>query len=163
MHLPEQSSRHVPVRENMPLQILGWRIERIGWYGLLLLMLLALGGLFSRGPLSDVQASAAHGALRVEYSRFARNGAQSPLKVSLQGTHRLHIGGELLDGFTLESMQPAPARSQSDGSGGVILDFDGEAERLVVSLRLTADGVGSYRSTFGAAGEQVELTHFIYP
>jgi hypothetical protein len=59
MHLPEQSSRNVPVRENMALQIRGWQIERLGWYGLLLLMALALAGLFSKGPLSHVQTGEA--------------------------------------------------------------------------------------------------------
>lgn len=147
MHLPEQSSRDAPVEENMALQVRGWKIERLGWYGLLLIMALALAGLFSKGPLSHVQAGGAH----------------SPLKVSLQGTTQLHIAGELLEGFSIESIQPVPRRSASDGAGGLILDFTGEAERIDVSLRLTADGVGAYRSTFHAAGQQLELNQFIYP
>jgi hypothetical protein len=163
MHLPEQSSRNVPVRENMALQIRGWQIERLGWYGLLLLMALALAGLFSKGPLSHVQTGEAQDVLQVEYQRFARNGAQTPLKVSLQGTPRLHIAGELLEGFSIESIQPVPMRSASDGTGGLILDFSTEAERITVSLRLTADGIGTYRTTLHAAGQQVELNQFIYP
>lgn len=55
MHQSERNSRRVPVRENMPLQIRGWQIERVGWYGLLLLVALALAGLFSKGPLSDAR------------------------------------------------------------------------------------------------------------
>lgn len=163
MHLPEQSSRDAPVEENMALQVRGWKIERLGWYGLLLIMALALAGLFSKGPLSHVQAGGAQDALQVEYQRFARNGAHSPLKVSLQGTTQLHIAGELLEGFSIESIQPVPRRSASDGAGGLILDFTGDAERIDVSLRLTADGVGAYRSTFHAAGQQLELNQFIYP
>ncbi|MFV9657599.1 hypothetical protein ACNFCK_22155 [Pseudomonas sp. NY15366] len=163
MHLPEQSSRSVPVQEHMALQVRVWKIERFGWYGLLLLLLLALAGLFSKGPLSDVQIGGAQDALQVEYQRFARNGAQSPLKINLQGTSRLHVAGELLDGFSIDAIQPVPIHSASDGAGGLVLDFGGEAERISVSLRLTADGVGPYRSTLQAAGQQVELNQFIYP
>jgi hypothetical protein len=83
--------------------------------------------------------------------------------VSLQGTPRLHIAGELLEGFSIESIQPVPMRSASDGAGGLILDFSTEAERITVSLRLTADGIGAYRTTLRAAGQQVELNQFIYP
>ncbi|MGA4532948.1 hypothetical protein ACPA1H_21635 [Ectopseudomonas chengduensis] len=163
MRLPEQSSRSVPVRENMALQVRGWKIERLGWYGLLLLMALALAGLFSKGPLSDAQVGGKQDALQVEYQRFARNGAQSPLKVRLQGTARLHIAGELLEGFSIDSIQPTPSRSDSDGAGGLILAFTSEAERVTVSLHLTADGVGAYRTTLHAADQQVELNQFIYP
>lgn len=163
MQASERNSRSVPVEENMALQIRIWRMERLGWYGLLLLVALALAGLFSKGPLSHVQVGGAQDALQVEYQRFARNGAHSPLKVSLQSVSQLHIGGELLEGFSIESIQPVPARSASDGAGGLILDFTDDAPRIVVSLRLTADGVGAYRSTLEAAGQRVELSQFIYP
>lgn len=163
MPLPEQSSRSVPVRENMALQIRGWQIERLGWYGLLLLVALALAGLFSKGPLSEVRVGGGQDALQVHYQRFARNGAQSPLKVSLRGTARLHIAGELLEGFSIDSIQPAPVHSESDGAGGLILGFTGGGERITVSLRLIANGVGAYRSTLHAADQRVELSQFIYP
>lgn len=45
-------SRDYPVREDMAYQVKVWRFERWGWYTLVLLILLALLGLFSRGPLS---------------------------------------------------------------------------------------------------------------
>ncbi|MGE8504492.1 hypothetical protein DFO61_0461 [Ectopseudomonas oleovorans] len=163
MHLPEQNSRSEPIRENMPLQIRGWQIERLGWYGLLLLVGLALGGLFSKGPLSDAQVVSEQGDLLLDYQRFARNGAQSQLIVTLEERSRLSIAGELLDGFSIDSIQPAPMSSASDGNGGLVLDFRVGAERTVVSIRLTANGVGSYRSTLHAADQQVELNQFIYP
>lgn len=49
----ELCSRRDPVREDMALQRKVWRFERWGWYGLLLLVALTLGGLFSKGPLSE--------------------------------------------------------------------------------------------------------------
>lgn len=48
----ELDSRRYPIAEDMALQCRIWRFERIGWWGLGLVVLLALLGLFSRGPLS---------------------------------------------------------------------------------------------------------------
>lgn len=45
----EADNRSGPVEEDMPLQLRVWRIERAGWYALLLLVMLALLGLFSKG------------------------------------------------------------------------------------------------------------------
>jgi hypothetical protein len=75
----------------------------------------------------------------------------------------LRIAGELLEGFSIDSIQPAPSRSDSDGAGGLVLTFTSEVKRITVSLRLTADGVGAYRTTLHAADQQVELNQFIYP
>lgn len=45
----ELDSRRYPIAEDMALQCRIWRFERIGWWGLGLVVLLALLGLFSRG------------------------------------------------------------------------------------------------------------------
>lgn len=163
MQLSERKSRHVPVRENMPQQMRAWWIERLGWYGLLLLVLLALAGLFSKGPLSDARLASPQGELQVHYQRFTRLGAQSQLQVRLPSTSALEIGGELLQGFSIESIQPQPASSTSDGQGGLTLHFAKGAAVTEVSIGLKADGVGPYRSHLGAAGQQLSISQFIYP
>ncbi|WAJ39847.1 hypothetical protein OU800_11670 [Pseudomonas sp. GOM7] len=163
MHQSERNSRRVPVRENMPLQIRGWQIERVGWYGLLLLVALALAGLFSKGPLSDARLASPRGELQVHYQRFMRNGASSLLLVRLPRAAALELGGELLQGFSIESIQPQPASSVSDGQGGLVLHFGKGAAITEVSIQLKADGVGAYRSHLQAAGQRVEISQFIYP
>ena len=46
---PDLQSRDYPIREDMNYQLKVWRFERFGWYLLVLLMILGLAGLFSRG------------------------------------------------------------------------------------------------------------------
>lgn len=47
----ELASRHYPVEDDMRMQQRVWRFERVGWYALVLVVLLGLAGLFGNGPL----------------------------------------------------------------------------------------------------------------
>ncbi|WP_225930804.1 hypothetical protein [Pseudomonas siliginis] len=100
---PDLRSRQFPVQEDMAYQLKVWRFERIGWYLLVLCMLLGLLGLFSRGVLSSQEARSDDGKVQVEYEMFHRNGSTNPLKLSVhtapEATVELDIGGEMLDGF----------------------------------------------------------------
>jgi hypothetical protein len=83
----ELLSRRHPVQEDMPMQQRVWRFERVGWYVLVAIVLLALAGLFGNGPLSDAEVVSQDGRVRVEYQRSAEAARQtafsSPFRVSL--------------------------------------------------------------------------------
>ena len=71
-----------------------WRMERIAWTLLGVVVLLALTGLLGAGgPLSTTHAVSADGSLRVEYPRFARRQAESDitLHVAVPGDGPLRI------------------------------------------------------------------------
>ena len=166
MRTDEADNRSGPVEENMPLQLRIWRMERMGWYALLLLVLLALAGLFSKGPLSDATATGALGHLQVDYQRFARGGATSQLVVTLREAapqSQIFISSELLEGYSLESIHPAPMASSNGEQGGLRLTVATEQGTTRLSLVLRADGVGGFRSRIEAGDERVELNQFIYP
>ena len=165
---PDLRSRQFPVQEDMAYQLKVWRFEHIGWYLLVLCMLLGLLGLFSRGVLSSQDARSADGKVQVEYEMFHRNGSTNPLKLSVHtapdATVELDIGGEMLDGFSVETMQPAPVRMRSSKQGMRLwlqADAQGQAT-LYVTLR--GDGLGLFRSHIRVPGSsEVKLTQFIYP
>ncbi|MBC3269895.1 MULTISPECIES: hypothetical protein [unclassified Pseudomonas] len=165
---PDLHSRQIPIREDMAYQRKVWRFERCGWYALVLCMVLGLLGLFSRGPISSQDVRSADGAVRVEYDRFHRNGSTNPMKVSVRGapqaTVEVELNGELLEGFSVETMQPPPLRARSAAQGlhlWLQADTQGQA---TLYLTLRGDGLGLYRSTVKAAGaESVTLTQFIFP
>lgn len=46
-------SREHPIHEDMTYQLKVWRFERVGWYVLVLVVLMGLMGVFSRGLLSS--------------------------------------------------------------------------------------------------------------
>ncbi|MNO92441.1 hypothetical protein D3C76_840160 [compost metagenome] len=165
---PDLNSRRYPVREDMAYQIKVWRFERCGWYLLVLLMVLGLLGLFSRGLLSTREISSEDGRVRVQYERFHRHGSTNPMKISVSGapdsTVELELAGEMLEGFSIETLQPEPARARSHAQGirlWLQTDPQGQAD-LFVTLR--GDGLGLFRSRIVLPGtNDVKLVQFIFP
>ncbi|SDO98306.1 hypothetical protein SAMN04489798_4368 [Pseudomonas arsenicoxydans] len=165
---PDLSSRKCPVREDMAYQMKVWRFERWGWYVLVLLMVLGLSGLFSRGLLSSRDIRSEDGRVRVEYEMFHRNGSTNSMKISLgaapESTVELELAGEMLEGFSIETLQPVPLRARSSAEGirlWVQTDTQGQAD-LFITLR--GDGLGWFRSRIVLPGtSDVPLNQFIFP
>jgi hypothetical protein len=161
-------SREYPIREDMAYQRKVWRFERYGWYGLVLLILLALAGLFSGGILSAKNVRSQDGEVRVEYEMFHRNGASEPMKITVKGaadsTVEVALEGELLEGFTVETLLPEAVRARGDSQGirlWVRTDSQGQAS---LYLPLRSNGVGLFRSRIATASSRgVALDQFIFP
>ena len=161
-------SRNYPVDEDMVLQRKVWRFERLGWYGLVVLIGLTLAGLFSKGPLSSAAASTADGQLRVEYQRFLRNGSSDKLIVHLEGKPRepleVEISGELLRGFEVEMLQPQPLKASAAGEGVRLWVLSDDAGQAIVHLTVRSDGVGSFTTRVSLpTGASLGFSQFIYP
>nr|WP_275590627.1 hypothetical protein [Pseudomonas sp. DP-17] len=160
------SQRKYPVPERMENQRRAWRLERISLVVLIGIVLLALTGVFSSGPLSSARATSANGRLEVEYERFERLGSSSRLHITLRGEAnqpaRLRLGGDLLAAHDLQSMQPLlPARSWQGG-----MELQGQLDErgelhLYLALLATRAGLLSHRLEY--AGEQLPLRQFVYP
>ncbi|MFU2325600.1 hypothetical protein [Pseudomonas sp. NFX98] len=165
---PDLHSRKYPVREDMAFQLRVWRFERCGWYLLVLLMVLGLMGLFSRGVLSSRDVRSEDGRVRVEYEMFHRNGSTNAMKISVSGspesTVELELVGEILEGFSIETLQPEPARTRSSAQGirlWVQTDTQGQADLF---LTLRGDGLGLFHSRIVLPGtSDVRLDQFIFP
>jgi hypothetical protein len=164
----ESRSRDHPVREDMAYQVKVWRFERWGWYVLMLLVVLALLGVFSRGPLSARDVHGSDGKVRVEYEMFHRHGSTNPMKVSVlgppDGMVELELTGELLEGFEIQTLQPEPVRALSGEQGmklWVQTDAQGQGS-LYLSLR--GEGLGLFRSRIASPGAAaVKVDQFIFP
>ncbi|ROM72917.1 hypothetical protein BK654_24640 [Pseudomonas brassicacearum] len=161
-------SRAFPVREDMGYQLKVWRFERVGWYGLVLLVLLTLLGLFSHGPLSSSELQSSDGSLGVKYERFHRNGSTNAMIIRLKGQPNapveVELGGDWLEGFDVEALQPQPLRSASAGQGmriWVQADAQGQAS---LYLSLLSEGLGLYHSRITVSGgKTVSFDQFIFP
>jgi len=161
-------SRDHPVKEDMVSQCKVWRFERLGWYALLGLMGLTLAGLFSKGPLSTQEVRSVDGTLRVDYQRFLRNGSSDGLAIHLKGkaheTLEVEISGDLLRGFSIETLQPQPLKASTFGGGvklWVLSDNDGQS---LLHLMLHSEGVGTFNTRVSQLeGASVRFSQFIYP
>jgi hypothetical protein len=163
----ELSSRTYPFfEEDVAQPNSAWQFERIGGYGLCLLVLFTLLGLFSSGSLGVSALSNADGSIVVEHQRFYHDGAPASLVLDAEVTDKQSIvlSGDFLDAFAIDSIQPQPL-SSGNTSQGLALVFAPDAQGKVrVQLSLRPHGVGPYRGKVSIAGrEPVRFNQFIYP
>ncbi|WP_434557277.1 hypothetical protein J3P95_13050 [Pseudomonas sp. Z5-35] len=164
----DHRSREFPVREDMVFQHKVWRFERVGWYVLVLLVILTLLGLFSRGPLSSRELQSADGNISVEYEAFHRNGSTNPMVLRLKGASNavleVELGGDWLEAFEVQSVQPQPIRSAAAGQGVKLwIQADGQGQANL-HLSLLSEGLGTYHSRIVIpGGATVSFNQFIFP
>ncbi len=161
-------SRNRPIAEDMDYQRRTWRIERIGWLVLGILVVLALVGGFGAGPLSSTTIRDPSGALEISCDRFERQGASSGIRVALApaeaGPATLIISHSFFDAFAVESIQPLPVQ-QRGGTDGIELRFQrSDGGPLTVHLVVRARRAGLVRSAFAVDGKPpAEVTQFVFP
>lgn len=155
--------------DNRRFQEATWKAERVGWLVMLVIVVAALAGAFSSGPLSDVEAAAPGGAT-VSYQRFNRHMAPSEIRVSLPAaggskTAKLEMSRSLLDAFDIEHIRPAPSRSVAT-TDGITFEFDAASSptKAIITLSLTANRIGIVSGTIGLAGHApIPITQIVYP
>lgn len=159
--------RNYPITDQIAFQRKTWRFERVGFGVLLVLVLLALTGLFSGGPLSQHSSSGPGQRLTVEYERFLRNGASSRVvlvartRPSARAT--LRIDQAFLRAHTVESLQPQPLFARSHEGGLELVGQADEQGHLSLYLTIRPDSLGLVSSSAWFEGERVVFTQFIYP
>ena len=154
-----------------------WRIQRIGWAIMALIILAALAGLFGRGPLSHASARSADAALVVRYERFIRNQAEATLDLSVSspaagGEISVWLDSAYLDQVNLRQAVPEPRSTRLD-PGRVVLTFrvtpsDAPSH---IALRFRVEHIGPLTARIGLdrgardddAEAAVEFGQFAYP
>ncbi|HJU67539.1 MAG TPA: hypothetical protein VJ650_04755 [Gemmatimonadaceae bacterium] len=146
-----------------------WRVQRIGWLLMLLLIVGGVLGLFGNGPLAEDRAQA--GALTFDYDRFARHGALSELRAEVgpralqSDTLKLWMTRSYLEAVELESIVPEPESVETRGDL-VVFQF-ATAERsqptqITFSVRPARYWSHGARAGIDGGGS-VSFRQFIYP
>lgn len=95
-----------------------WRVERIGWTIMALLLVATLLGAFGDGPLSHARSGSAQ-ALSVEYDRLLRSSSPTMYRfeahpsLAKDGVVRLRFDGPLIENMELESIVPEPDQQEA--------------------------------------------------
>lgn len=147
-----------------------WRVQRIGWVVLGLIVVLALSGVFGVGPLSWSVVTADDASLEVSYQRFTRNGAPStlslrvPASAAVDGEVLVRIDSAYLEALEVTSITPEPA-SQTSERGGVVFAFETEpGASLEATLNATGDAIGVRTGRLAVVGHPpVEFRQIFYP
>jgi hypothetical protein len=169
---PERSAYNgLQIDEDMRFQRLDWAAERAAWSFLSLVILAALLGLFSRGPLSEAEARDADGALRITYERFLRHGTASSLDIEVTSLVtqaeqvKLRLRGPMLRDLQIQTMSPEPVESHLAEDGWITTFPVGDKGRTsLIRMEIRPEGLGTLEGEIAIEGRQpVRLSTFVYP
>lgn len=159
------------LNEDISFQEREWTAERIGWGALLLVVLLALLGLFGNGPISWTSATSDSGDLEVSFERFGRRGGSQTLTVRAEasaaskGAWEIDISRDYLGAVRMDAMTPQPdsVSAVPGGSRYTFLQASDDAD-LEVELSLTPTTLWGASGDIGLAdGDPVTVRHFFFP
>lgn len=170
-----QDMEHTPpeldIGQDMAFQRMTWKLERVGWIVLTLLLLAAVAGFFGSGPLSRGRAGDPASGLWVEYERFARTASLQTLRVHVGAQHvregkvTLWIARAYLDDEVIEDITPTP-ESVHIGKDGIHFIYsvaDAATQADVVIRFKTQEWGGAEGRLAIPAGPSVMFKQFIYP
>jgi hypothetical protein len=154
------------IEEDPAFERRSWIAERIGWAIMALFVFLGLLGFFGSGPASRASAGSL-GTLRLEYERFVRCQAPTTLRLRIRsenGTARVIVWRDYLDGVKLEKILPDPARVEAL-EGFVIYEFDADGAREIsVQFDLSARAPGVLAGTVAPdEANEVSFRQLVYP
>jgi hypothetical protein len=162
----ERDKRNYPISENMRLQDAFWAWERATWTVLVIILLIALTGLFAHGPLS--KRTVTDGPLSLTYERFQRVTALAQFSARISVSHgdeaRLTLSPAFAENFQVADIEPRPLRS-SAGPDGLELVFQAPAAgELSVTIWAHPRSFGHFDLTAAASPEgRVAFSILVYP
>jgi hypothetical protein len=159
------------ITQDLPHERLEWRLERIGWSVMALVLLAALAGLLGPGPLSRATAGEPGAPLWVEYHRFARYQAPAMLRVHLgpgtarAGQARLWLNRDYVEHIELLHIDPEPEKVEVLPDRLLyIFNVPDPARPTAVTYYFEANTYGHLPLRVGLeAGPQLAVSQFYYP
>lgn len=156
------------IDEDLALQRVQWRVERIGWVLLAAAVVAALLGLFGPGPISLTAQSSAD--VEVRYNRFARLGSPLTLDITLRpepGATEVEVAlsRDYLEQVQVEGVTPEPDSVRSQALDLVYVFGVGPgAEEVDLTFDFTVATIGPAVGSIGPPdGERVTVSHLFYP
>ncbi len=156
------------INQDLAVQARMWKIQRVGWAVIGVIVLSGLSGLFAHGPLSYTTGGDRHGALWVEYERFGRNQASSELRIHVRPASdpvRIWIGPDYTAKVDILRIVPEPAISRVDGAGFTFeVAAMGKDEPGTITVNLQFHAVGRMAVEVRSPGSPaIPIRQFIYP
>lgn len=159
-------------RQNISFMEREWRAARIGMVAMVLIVVAALAGLFSVGPMSWADKSAPDVGITLSYERLVRRGGPTDLSITMPaalaggtGTVSLWVSDEYLSLVRIDNIVPQPDKATSVSSG-VLYDFPvaSQDEDVDVTISVTPHSMGSHTGSLGLVdGRRIDFRQFFYP
>ncbi len=162
------TSKHYPASEGAYAHHRFGRAGRFKWLALLLPLGLAVAMVPASPWLIDARATSADGKVQVHYKRLGRSASPVELSISVKGAPSkpvwVQLGGSMLQETSIETVQPHPLRTQTQGKAMLIEVATDEAGMATVHLTVRNDAPGQVTGHVRAgANSVVRLSTFLYP
>jgi hypothetical protein len=145
-----------------------WAAQRVGWVIALLIIALALLGLFGEGPLSSVRSG--DPSLTIEYDRFVRRDSPSEIRIDAQPSAeneiRIAFTRDYIHSLRVDSILPYPQRVETIAEDVV---FVFRVAPQTPSARITINAmplnIGSLQGSVRNAGNKtsIPIDQFVWP
>ena len=156
--------------EDLRFQRRQWRVERIGWATMTVIIVAALAGFFGDGPLSRVTSMTSDGAIRVRYERFVRFSAPTTLEIHVAPSAsgrpiHLRVSANYLSDMTPRSIAPhVSATSLADQDYVFSFNHLPSTVESKVELQLEPKAIGLVEGWVAVNdGTRLFIKQFIYP
>ena len=168
----DQDKQRTYTGRSIEFQRKEWRVQRVGWAVMGLIVVLAsLGLLGSNGPFAKAEREAADGSLEVSYLRLDRHHAPGELSVevapefALEGEIRLWIEQDFADRLEFTSIVPEPERVEIQADQIVYVFAVGDQSGpLPITYFYEHNGYWREGGRLGLVnGEAIELSQFVFP
>lgn len=156
------------IGEDEVFQARAWKVERVAWVLIWLLLAAALAGVAGGGLLSHARAGDPS-RLAVEYERVLRQESPARLVVHVGrqapsgGKLRLWVDATYLEQLHIERIVPEPERRELAGER-VVLEYPAAAAPASITIHYQAEAFGRRYSRVGIeGGPEVLFRQFILP
>ena len=161
----------IEIGEDLEFQRRSWRVQRIGWAVMMLIVAAALLGIFGGGPLSNARAGDAN-RFGIDYQRFVR--LESPEKITFNVGSASATGASSVDIWIdrgwlekhdISSIVPEPSETRVTPDR-VIYRFavDSTGVPLRIDFDLETKAMGILKGRAGIAdGNPMTFTQLAYP
>lgn len=167
---PREESRFA-LNDDVEFDRRQWKVQRVSWWVMLVVLIAALAGLFGNGVLSRARATDAGGSFAVQYERFQRFQLATPLRIRSErvppdGRVRLWLDRKYVQGHEVEWITPRPVH-EILAPDRVIYEFtinDPARPPIEIVIRLRPDDTGLQTARLGLeGGPEVTFHEFVYP
>jgi hypothetical protein len=161
-HSIEQVEHSIEMDEALKLHQTGWTVQRIGWTCFMLIIILALLGMFGNGILSHRKTEMAGNMVEYErYGRFESSNTIHLLAGIENGRAVIHIPQQYLQDFELEQITPEPDQ-QIVLNGNYVYSFQADAP-VHILLRGMPKKRGAIETVMRINNTTFTLSQFIFP
>jgi hypothetical protein len=156
---------------DLPFERRWWRVQRICWFVLTVLLLGGLAGLLGNGPLSKATVGPPGSMVEIHYERLARRETPAILELHLHrqavapGQVRIRLNSEMVNRLRIKSIMPTPLATESlaDGARFTFQTDPTDSSATVVFIQ-DPSHPGVIEGEVAVEGaEAVHLRQFVYP